>query len=253
MSADGATDARWLAGVDGCRTGWIAAFVRPHGEDAQLCVVVRIVPRFADVLAAPETPAVVAVDMPIGLPDRIGPEGRGPERAIRPLLGARQSSVFSVPPRAAIFAADFGAACAAALAASEPPRKVSKQLFMIAPKIREVDACLRADPARAARVYEVHPELAFWRLNGERALDEPKKVKGICYEPGLALRRRLLMAAGMPQAVVTAAPPQGAGADDLLDALACAAIARRLHAGVARPFPTSPSRDRFGLPVAIWA
>ena len=77
-------NARWLAGVDGCRTGWVAAFVRPAGEEAR----VRIVPRFADVLAAPEAPAIVAVDMPIGLPDRIGPDGRGPERAIRPLLGS---------------------------------------------------------------------------------------------------------------------------------------------------------------------
>jgi len=249
MSADGAAGAPWLAGLDGCRAGWVAAFVRPDGGAARVCVV----PRFADALTAPEAPAIVAVDMPIGLPDRIGPDGRGPERAIRPLLGARQSSVFSVPPRAAVFATDFGAACAAALAASEPPRKVSKQLFMIAPKIREVDEFLRGNPALAGRVHEVHPELAFWRLNGERALDEPKKVKGACYEPGLALRRRLLVAAGLPEAVVMAAPPKGAGADDLLDALACAAIARRLHAGTATSFPEPPGRDAFGLPVAIWA
>jgi predicted RNase H-like nuclease len=220
----------WLAGADGCRSGWVAAFVQPIGEEAR----VRIVPRFADVLDAPEAPAVVAVDMPIGLPDRIGPDGRGPERAIRPLLGARQSSV-------------------AALAGSEPPRKVSKQLFMIAPKIREVDAVLRADASRAGRVYEVHPELAFWRLNGGRALDQPKKVKGVCYEPGLALRRGLLLAAGVPTSVVMSAPPNGAGADDLLDALACAAIARRLHLGTAQPFPDPPVRDGHGLPVAIWA
>jgi predicted RNase H-like nuclease len=239
----------WLAGVDGCRSGWVVAFVRPAGEEA--CV--RIVPRFADVLDAPEAPAIVAVDMPIGLPDRIGPDGRGPERAIRPLLDARQSSVFSVPPRAAIFAPDFGAACVAALAASDPPRKVSKQLFMIAPKIREVDTLLRADATLLPRVYEVHPELAFWRLNGEHALDEPKKVKGVCYQPGLALRRDLLVAAGIPASVVMSGPPKGAGADDLLDALACAGIARRLHAGTARPFPDPPGRDAYGLPVAIWA
>jgi len=106
------------------------------------------------------------VDIPIGLPAHIGPEGRGPEGMIRPLLGARQSSVFSVPPRNAIYAADFGSACAAALAGSSPPRKVSKQLFMIAPKIKEVDTALRNDGASVGRVYEVHPELAFWRLNG---------------------------------------------------------------------------------------
>ena len=247
-ASEGRTDI-WLAGVDGCRTGWVAAFVRPTGEQAR----VRIVPRFADVLAAPEAPAIVAVDIPIGLPERISADGRGPERAIRPLLGARQSSVFSVPPRAAIVAPDFAVACAAALAASDPPRKVSKQLFIIAPKICEVDAVLRADTTLLARVHEVHPELAFWRLNGERALDQPKKVKGVCHEPGLALRRGLLVAGGLPASVVMSAPPKGAGADDLLDALACAAIARRIHAGTARPFPDPPGRDAYGLPVAIWA
>jgi predicted RNase H-like nuclease len=130
---------------------------------------------------------------------------------------------------------------------------VSKQLYMIAPKIREVDALLRAEPAYVARVHEVHPELAFWRLNGGRALDQPKKVKGLCHEPGLTLRRNLLIAAGLPETLVTAAPPKGAGADDLLDALACAAIARRIFAGTARPFPNPPGRDGYDLPVAIWA
>jgi predicted RNase H-like nuclease len=242
-------DNAWLAGVDGCRAGWIAVFA--HSGDGE--VAVRVVPRFADLLAAPQAPAVLAVDIPIGLPDRAGYGGRAAENAVRPLLGARQSSVFSVPSRAALAGEEYREACRIALATSQPPRKVSKQLFMLAPRIREVDACLRADPSLAARVFEVHPELAFWRLNGDRALDEPKKVKGRCYEPGLALRRRLLIDAGCPAAVVNANPPKGAGADDLLDALACAAIARRLHAGLARPFPESYARDAFGLPMAIWA
>ena len=130
---------------------------------------------------------------------------------------------------------------------------MSKQLFNIAPKIREVDEALRAAPDAAARIFEVHPEVAFWRLNRERALIEPKKVKSRPYEPGLALRRGLLMAAGIPEAAMNAAPPKGAGADDLLDALACAAIARRIHTGVALPFPNPPPRDAFGLAMAIWA
>jgi len=244
-----AADGIWLAGADGCPNGWIVAFARPAGEQ----VHVRIAPRFADVLAAPESPAIIAVDIPIGLPARVGYGGRAAEDAVRPLLGARQSSVFSVPSRAALAAQDYRDACRIALETSDPPRKVSKQLFMIAPKIREVDACLLADAAARARVYEVHPELAFWRLNGERALDEPKKAKGKCYEPGLALRRRLLIDAGLPPAIADGAPPKGAGPDDLLDALACVAIARRIHAGTARPFPDPPERDELGLPMAIWA
>jgi len=237
----------WLAGVDGCPAGWIVAFMRPEGDEVRI----RILRRFTDVLAAPEAPAIVAVDMPIGLPEATGLGGRAAENAVRPLLGARQSSVFSVPARAAIFAADYREACGVALATSDPPRAVSKQLYMIAPKIREVDAALRDDPAFAGRVFEVHPEVAFWRLNGEQSLSEPKKVKGKCYEPGLALRRRLLAAAGCPAADM--APPRGAGPDDLLDALACAAIARRIHAGQAVPFPNPPPRDAYGLIMAIWA
>ena len=239
---------RWLAGVDGCRTGWVAVFVRPADDEIR----VRVLPRFSDMIEAPEKPAVIAIDMPIGLPERAGVGGRAAENAIRPLLGARQSSVFSVPSRAALEASDYREACSIALATSDPPRKISKQLFMIAPKIREVDAALRSDATLAARAFEVHPEAAFWRLNGERALTEPKKIKGKVYEPGLRLRRGLLIAAGLPHDCVEAAPPAGAAADDLLDALACATIARRIHAGIARPFPDPPPRDAYGLPMAIW-
>src|SRR5690242_2435853 len=231
----------WVGGVDGCPAGWIAAFVRPEGDDVRITVV----PRLADVVA--EARGIVAVDMPIGLPERTGIGGRAAESAVRPLLGARQSSVFSVPSRAAIYAADYAASCTAAQATSDPPRKVSKQLFNIAPKIREVDALLRGDAALVPRVFEVHPELAFWRLNGGRALDLPKKVKSRCYEPGVALRRGLLIAAGLPAVVVESKAPKGAGSDDLIDALACAALARRIHAGLARPFPDPLPRDAFGL------
>ncbi len=239
----------WLAGVDGCRGGWIAAFVRPADDAGHIAVFAR----FADVLAASPAADVVAVDIPIGLPERTGAGGRAAENAVRPLLGARQSSVFSVPVRAAIYERDYAGACRAALAASEPPRKVSRQLFNIAPKIREVDAVLRADAGLPGRVFEVHPELAFWRLNGERALSEPKKVRSRPYPAGLDLRRNLLLAAGLPDGLVGAQPPKGAAEDDLVDALACAAIARRLHAGLARPYPDPPPRDGFGLPMAIWA
>jgi predicted RNase H-like nuclease len=158
-----------------------------------------------------------------------------------------------VPSRPAVYAKSYGDACRLALETSDPPRKVSKQLFMIAPKIREVDETLRDDPALTERVFEVHPEVAFWRLNGNQALTEPKKIKGRPYGPGLALRRTLLLHHGLPKAVVEGNPPQGAAADDLLDALACAAIAQRIYAGLAVPFPDPPLRDQFGLPVAIWA
>ena len=121
----------------------------PTGDEAR----VRVVPHFAEILTAAEHPAVIAVDMPIGLPDRTGYGGRTAENAVRPLLGARQSAVFSVPSRAAMEQTDYREACAAAFATSDPPRKISKQLFMIAPKIREVDRLPARRPERGrARV-----------------------------------------------------------------------------------------------------
>jgi len=239
----------WLAGVDGCKGGWIAAMIGTDGREGHF----RLLPHFADLLAGPDAPTVIAVDIPIGLPERTGIGGRKAESMVRPLLGARQSSVFSVPSRAAIEAGDYRSACAIALATSNPPRKVSKQLFNIAPKIREVDSVLRRDPALAERLFEVHPEVAFWRLNDERPLTEPKKVKGRICEPGLALRRRILLSAGTPRSLFDVPLPRGAGEDDRLDALACAAVAQRIRAGTAQPFPDPPERDAHGLPMAIWA
>lgn len=249
MSGNDRMQKLWLAGVDGCRAGWLVALLRLDGQETRI----RVMPRFSDIMTMEEYPAVVAVDMPIGLPERTGYGGRAAENAIRPLLGARQSSVFSVPARAALQAQDYRQACELASATSDPPRKISRQLFMIAPKIREVDEVLRADMRLAARVYEVHPELAFWRLNGGRPLDEPKKVKSRPYEAGLALRRDLLIAAGLPRQLVEATPPPGAAADDLIDAMACATIAWRIHAGLATSFPNPPPVDRYGLRMAIWA
>jgi predicted RNase H-like nuclease len=235
-----------VRGVDGCPAGWIAVTIAATGP---LTPCVTITRDFAELTRGAEK---IAVDMPIGLPDRAGPGGRGPETLVRPLLGERQSSVFSVPSRAAVFAADYGEACRIALATSDPPRKVSKQAFFLFPKIREIDALLRAEPELVGRVHEVHPELAFWRLNGERPVPLPKKVASRGHPPGLALRRDMLVAAGVPAAFLAEAP-RGAGLDDLLDAAVNALVGRRLHAGTAQSFPDPPRRDAHGLPVAIWA
>lgn len=232
-------------GVDGCRAGWIAVI-----RQAQEAPFTEIFARFSHLLAAfPQ--AYIAVDMPIGLPDRTGRGGRGPEAAARPLLGMRQSSVFSIPAREAVYTEEYAEACRIALASSDPPRKVSKQAFRLFPKIREIDRALTA--GTRAIVKEVHPELAFWRLNGERAMALPKKVKSRIHPPGIEERRACLAANGLPRDFLDAAPPKGAATDDLFDACACALIAERIADGRARSFPERPARDAKGLEIAIWA
>lgn len=235
-----------LVGVDGCRAGWIAVVGEAAGAGE-----VRVFPAFAALLAALPDNAMVAVDMPIGLPERIGGGGRGPEQAARRHLGDRQSSVFAIPSRAAVYAPDYRAACAAALATSDPPRKVSRQSFALFARIREIDALMTR--ALEARVFEVHPELAFWRLNGGRAMMTPKKIKGRVNPRGIAERRDLLASLGLARPILDREPQRGAAIDDLVDACACFMIARRIAAGLARPFPDPPRMTEAGARMAIWA
>lgn len=238
-----------LAGIDGCRKGWVAA-IAP--TDDWTNVRVLVFQRFSDIIEFGSF-ARIAVDMPIGLPENAGPGGRGPEKTIRPLLGARRSSVFSVPARCAVYTEKYDEACAVALEHSDPPKKISRQAHAIFPKIREIDGILQNNAALRDIVHEVHPELAFWRLNGETPLRYGKKVRGRPASEGLDERRKLLLSAGLTDAIVSGKAPRGAGIDDVLDALAGLVVAKRLMQGLAEPFPKSPSRDNYGLLMAIWA
>ena len=243
-------------GVDGCPGGWIAV-----SEEAGRPMHAGIFLGFDALLAAfPE--AVIAVDMPIGLPD-FARGGREPEALVRPLLGQRQSSVFSIPSRAAVYAetepftaveawyAAHRRASEVARATSDPPRAVSIQAFALFPRIREIDGILLAAPVLCDRVVESHPEVAFWRLNGCRPLATPKKVRGQVNPQGMAERRALLAAAGFDAGFLASAPLRPAKADDFLDACAMLVTARHVAAGTALCFPDPPARDRFGIPVTI--
>lgn len=237
--------ARWVAGMDGCRGRWATALLDLDDPGRH---AVRLVAGPADVLDGPEAPLAVGIDIPIGLPDRVG-RGRSADRAARAFLG-RHASVFPVPGRAAVYAADYDEAKRLSRETSDPPFAPSIQLWNILRYIRQVDGLLRARPALADRLHEVHPEVAFHRLNGDRALDAPKK--GPRRAEGLAQRRRLLLAEGLPAALVAARHP-GVAADDHLDSLAALVVARDLVAGRAMPLPDPFERDAHGLPVVIWA
>jgi hypothetical protein len=86
-------------------------------------------------------------------------------------------------------------------------------------------------------------------------LSEPKKVNRP-YAPGLALRRDLLIAAGISEDVVNVAPPKGADEDDAR----CTCVRRNRAAdylGQAKPFPIRPGAmrldGRWRLGLAVYA
>lgn len=248
-----------IAGLDGCKGGWVAVSVEPGGE-----MRAERISRLGELFERPLLPHIVAIDMPIGLPERMEASGRAPERLVRPLLRGRQSSVFSIPSRAAVYASvepglpeeeRYRHACAVARATSDPPKAVAKQAFHIFPKIIEIDGWLRAHPALRPRMHECHPEVSFWAMNGGVALDQPKKVKNAPHGPGLALRRELLEAAGLPPELMSPAKARElrVGEDDLIDACAAAWTAGRIARHEAVSFPDPPEQDTHGLPIAIWA
>ena len=248
-----------IVGVDGCPAGWIAVFRRADSEPSA-----EVFSTFAALAEAFPT-AIIAVDMPIGLPDFSVKGGRGPEALVRPLLGQRQSSVFSIPSRAAVYAetAAFTTveawheahrrASEVARKTSDPPRGVSIQAFGIFAKIREIDALMRERIDIRARVFESHPEVAFRQINGGQPMRLPKKVKGVVNPAGMEERKALLCAHGYDRRFLDRRPPAGAKTDDFLDAACMMLVAGRISRGEARPFPDPSGRDAFGIPVAIWA
>jgi predicted RNase H-like nuclease len=244
-------DAPWIAGIDGCKGGWI---VVSHRQADRAAAKADIFKTFAEVCDYLPRGALIGVDMPIGLPDHVEAGGRAPDRAARLVLGPRRSSVFSVPSRAAIYAFSDGypKVCAVARATSTPSWAPSKQAFWLFPRIQEIDRALRADPDLANRVFEIHPEVSFATMQAA-PLGEPKKKNGRCHTEGISLRKTLLMKQNFPAALVDQVPPRGAGLDDLLDACAVAWSAARIKNNEALVFPHAPVLDIFGLKVAIWA
>jgi len=227
----------WLAGVDGCKAGWVAALLNTRSGALRL----ELHPAFAAIVSSSYRPAVIAVDMPIGLPSVSAPR-RACDAEARKLLGPRRSSIFSPPLREVVALGDY--AKANALSRRLSGLGLSKQAFFLMPKIREVEAVLLSRPACAIR--ECHPELAFVAMNAGVPLVSSKRT------PSGERRRRALLARYLgPFAAKAPLHYPGLLPDDILDALACLWSARRIFQGAARALPRSPECDAMRLPMEI--
>ena len=177
----------------------------------------------------------IGIDIPIG---HVAGGLRRADVEARRFIGPRGSSVFPAPPEE-VFAANSFEEANGLLAAMGAPR-MSKQAWNLVPKMDEAARVAAFD----RRVHEVHPEVSFCELAGQCLAWSKKSWNG------LLLRRRLLAEAGieLPD-LITEAP--GAVADDVVDAAVAAWSARRIAAGLARPFP-DPPQETDGRTVAIW-
>jgi predicted RNase H-like nuclease len=234
-----------ICGADGCRGGWIVIFkdldsgsisCRLHSKTCELaCLAYHGL-----------APQIIALDIPIGLPE-CGP--RACDLEARRLLGpGRASSVFPAPIRPVLAATSYYDACQKRLHVEE--KKLSRQTWAITRKIREVDDMLCHDSELSARVREIHPEVSFYFLAGERPLQHSKKRR-----VGREERRKLLepLFGERLRDALAERDRLASAEDDVLDAFVALWTAERIATGAARTIPSAPQRDKFGLRMEIAA
>ncbi len=223
-----------VVGIDACKKGWIAIVLR--GTDP---AEAHLLKKIKDLAAAVPDAEVLAIDIPIGLPE----SGRRlADLEARAALGKRANSVFFTPVRAALAVATH--AEASTISKQVTGAGISQQSFALRAKIFEVEAWLVSAPCD---VREVHPEVSFSELLGHPAATSKKSWSGILE------RRSALEAAGIPLDHIDVAIGGEVGADDVLDAAVAAWTARRVLSDSARSFPDPPHVDSLKRHIAIWA
>lgn len=164
-------DSTWIAGVDGCRGGWIAFKV----ELSTMHTSIGLVDISALLRGRPSDLAAIAIDVPIGLLDG----SRACDKAARKLLGQpRGTSVFPAPCRSSLSGANH--ANAAAINKRITGRALSRQAWSIVPKIKQVDDVIT--PTCQEWVFEVHPEISFWALAGGTPMTQSKREEGVSWQ-----------------------------------------------------------------------
>lgn len=162
----------------------------------------------------------VAVDIPIGLAAR---DPRACDREARALLGIRRSSVFPAPVRAVLGTNSYEEACAVSRRVTG--KGLSKQLYNIVVKIKEVDAV--QSPRRQHSLFEACPELTFAVMGGDAPMQHSKRTAEGRADRIAVLHERL----GVDVRALLEDRAPGARPDDVLDALALAWTARRYLGG----------------------
>ncbi|WP_131104253.1 DUF429 domain-containing protein [Ornithinimicrobium sufpigmenti] len=223
---------RPVLGVDSTRSGWLGALLESGGHGTPHLIAAS---SLQELLEKAGDVAVVAVTVPLGLPD----EGRREaDVQTRRFLRDQGSTVLTTPVRDAVYAISHSEANAFNRAASGSG--VSSEAWDLRRRMQELDAWVRQD--LPALVVETHPEAAFATLAGAPLTSRRRTGDG-------AAERRSLLATGGVYLPTSA--PHGIATDDVLDACAAAWSAHRVKNGEATTFPGEPQRHSDGIPAAI--
>jgi predicted RNase H-like nuclease len=230
-------------GVDGCRAGWFCVAIDAAGDFSY--ALARDAAELADRVAGA---ASVLIDIPIGLHEQ-APAGRACDHEARRLLGrGRASSVFSPPARQTLSASDYQSALV--INRQAVGLGLSRQAWGIVPKIRDIDNLLAQRAELRNLLYECHPEVCFWALNGSRAMSHNKKTDAGRHDRLALLSRHFADSQVLYRQATAEYLRHQVARDDIVDALACA-VSARLGYPHYQVLPARPPRDSLGLPMQI--
>ncbi len=227
-------------GLDGCKAGWFFIGVDEEGE-----FQFRVLEKFEELGQLLEYAKLILVDMPIGLPWH-GQTTRLCDADARKALSPRASSVFSVPARSALTMLSYQEG------SQENRRQLNKglstQSWAIAPKIKEVDDFMRS-VRPGDKVREMHPEVAFWALNGKEVLNHKKKEKAGIDERLSILTRHYPRAKECFLKAREQYLVKEVATDDILDAMVGAVTA--MYYPRLSTLPPEPVNDEEGIPMEM--
>ncbi len=236
-----------VIGVDGCKSGWIAAVL--HNSHIALEVfpdMETLWHRYAAHCA------LLLIDMPIGFSDS-GPEGRICDHLARRVLSpSRHSSIFTPPCRKALYVPEDQTST---VNFKYTGKKLSRQTINIMPKMREVDTWMRQLPKRdQQRIRESHPEVIFTAMNEGVPLFHNKKSKAGQVERIQLLEKFYPGVYEICNKSLSEIPRKVALADDLIDALVLGITAKMAvtHPEKQRSLPDLPIQDSEGLMMEIF-
>jgi predicted RNase H-like nuclease len=228
-----------VAGIDGCRGGWLAARWQPEGD-----LAFRL-ERSLSALLPQVRVHRIWLDMPIGT----APPGEAVRRCdheARRFLGGRAAaSLFSPPCREAMGAGRYAEALA--LNRRHTGKGFSVQAWNLVPKIREVARLLEDFPALEGLLEESHPEVCLRALAPGRSFDSKHTAEG------RAQRREFLATwiadypAILDEALVRH-PRKRAGEDDFHDAALLAVAAAQAADWFSADGKGAPPRIAYPVP-----
>lgn len=216
-----------VAGMTPCPNGWLVASAKLQGstfapEDP------RVYPKFSEAFDEHPPLEVIALNAPVGYPDEPN-ELRSCDREARELLGRRAITVRRPPVRST---AESGLPLVG--------ERLDAVTLVLLPRLAEVAQEML--PYRQRTVYEAHPELSFYVINGDQPLRFPKHS-----EEGAEERRALLIKRVPGVLRVLDADLPKISLAHLCDASALLWTARRIFAKAATRIPENPEWDSEGL------